>query len=116
MTTRSTGTHWTSTTPTFRSELGRRRGPRKAVPLILALVLAMMFASAAMSAVRAGEGPSQTSTTTYIVQAGDSLWSIASHVAPKEDPRDVVLWIMQHNGLSNATLQPGQVLIVPAGR
>jgi len=28
--------------------------------------------------------------TRYIVRSGDSLWTVAGHVAPNKDPREVV--------------------------
>jgi LysM repeat protein len=48
----------------------------------------------------------------YRVHAGDTLWTIASaHFAG--DPREGV-WELQHrNHLTGATIQPGQVLVLP---
>lgn len=47
-----------------------------------------------------------------VVQAGDSLWSVAQRAKPTEDPRVVIERIQELNGLSNALLQPGQTLRV----
>lgn len=47
------------------------------------------------------------------VQSGDSLWSIASQVAPDRDPRAEVAALQQHNHLAGVELVPGQVLQVP---
>ncbi len=57
------------------------------------------------------EGP----TAVVTVEAGESLWSVATSVAgPGEDPRDVVERIVSLNGLEHDVLQPGQDLVVPA--
>lgn len=56
------------------------------------------------------EGP----TAVVTVEAGESLWSVATSVAgPGEDPRDVVERIVSLNGLEHDVLQPGQDLVVP---
>jgi Tfp pilus assembly protein FimV len=47
------------------------------------------------------------------VQPGDTLWSIASRVAPQRDPRAEVQALQQRNRLTGADLLPGQVLRVP---
>ena len=47
----------------------------------------------------------------YVVQPYDTLWSIVS--AGHSDPREGVWEIKQRNGLREASIVPGQVLIVP---
>lgn len=44
------------------------------------------------------------------VHDGDSLWSIASRIAPQRDPRTVVDTLERVNHLTSPVLQPGQVL------
>ncbi len=44
------------------------------------------------------------------VEPGDTLWSIASRVAPRRDPREVVAGLERVNHLSTVVLQPGQRL------
>ncbi|HEY7046005.1 MAG TPA: LysM peptidoglycan-binding domain-containing protein [Jatrophihabitantaceae bacterium] len=44
------------------------------------------------------------------VQDGDTLWSIASRIAPQRDPRTVVADLQRINHLSGPDLRPGQVL------
>jgi hypothetical protein len=44
------------------------------------------------------------------VSEGDTLWSIASHIAPQRDPRTVVATLERINHLTDPLLQPGQVL------
>ena len=50
----------------------------------------------------------------YVVRSGDTLWSIAHTVQPNADPRLVIDQIQRTNGLSDASLVPGQRLAVPA--
>jgi LysM repeat protein len=47
------------------------------------------------------------------VQPGDTLWSIASRVAPDRDPRAEVAALQRRNNLTGVQLLPGQVLRVP---
>ncbi len=51
---------------------------------------------------------------TYVVQAGDTLWSIAGSVAPGQDPRPLVQVIMEANRVDPGALMPGQTLVVPS--
>jgi hypothetical protein len=46
----------------------------------------------------------------YVVQPGDTLWSIAERIAPGEDPRPVVAALRARNG--DVDLQPGDRLVV----
>ena len=52
----------------------------------------------------------------YVVRRGDTLWSIARQVSPTRDPRTVVDALSADNGISAGELEPGQVLVVSAGR
>jgi LysM repeat protein len=48
----------------------------------------------------------------YVVQPGDTLWSIASgHYAG--DPREGVWKLERRNHLAGTTISPGQRLVVP---
>lgn len=54
------------------------------------------------------------SSRTRVVRDGDTLWSIASALAPERDPREVIGEIEQLNqGISNSLVQ-GQVLYIPS--
>jgi Tfp pilus assembly protein FimV len=44
------------------------------------------------------------------VQAGDTLWSIATAIAPDRDPRDEVAALQRLNHLHGVSLAVGQVL------
>jgi nucleoid-associated protein YgaU len=48
----------------------------------------------------------------YVVQRGDTLWSIAvEHFSG--DPREGIWELEQRNDLSSATIVPGQVIVLP---
>jgi LysM repeat protein len=59
-------------------------------------------------------GPSQGSrvASTHEVRAGETLWSIAS-TAYGGDPRPHIDSIIERNSLEDATIQPGEVLVLP---
>ena len=71
----------------------------------------------------AGSGPASASQSVvlpagvadrfYIVEAGDSLWSIARALAPFRDVRAYVDELEALNG--GTSLQPGQRLVLPGG-
>lgn len=48
------------------------------------------------------------------VDGGDTLWQVASEIAPTKDPRDVISDIVQLNNLSSTEVAAGQSLAVPA--
>ena len=75
---------------------------------LLVLVVAMPFGARAVAA----EGGRPVEARTYVVRAGDTLWSIAAHVAgPGADPRPVVDELEQVN--RGATVFPGETLRLP---
>ncbi len=49
----------------------------------------------------------------HIVAPGDTLWQLAVTVAPGADPRETVDRIMRLNGLTEAEVEVGRVLLVP---
>ena len=48
----------------------------------------------------------------YVVQPGDTLWSIAA-ARYSGDPRAGVWRLQQRNGLAGTTITPGEKLVVP---
>jgi Tfp pilus assembly protein FimV len=51
---------------------------------------------------------------TYVVKAGDSLWSVGQRLRPHEDPRRVVRLLRSCNGLVSDRIFPGQELALPS--
>ncbi|MER3388488.1 MAG: LysM peptidoglycan-binding domain-containing protein [Microcella sp.] len=77
------------------------------LPLVIALIMLALNGGGA-TATSGAEAP-----TTVTVQAGQSLWSLAGTLAPEANPADVVADMLAVNSLDSASVQPGQVLIVP---
>ena len=74
----------------------------------LALVaIAWLSASPATAGVSAASGASQV-----MVHSGDSLWTIATEVAPGRDPRAEIADLRRLNHLTGDTVTPGQLLRV----
>ena len=107
--------------------LARRRlvavGVLVALALAVVLLLAIEVRPSGIPASAAGSGPSSASQPAvlaagvadrfYIVEAGDSLWSIARALAPFRDVRAYVDELDALNG--GTSLQPGQRLVLPSG-
>jgi hypothetical protein len=49
----------------------------------------------------------------YVVQPGDTVWSIAVGAAGGSDPREVVDAIAVRNGIDPGDVVPGQALVIP---
>ncbi|MFN2560273.1 MAG: LysM peptidoglycan-binding domain-containing protein [Jatrophihabitans sp.] len=87
-----------------------RRGVVVLALVVLAVASGLVWLAAA-SAPRAATPSAPPRAVT--VQAGDTLWSIATRVAPQRDPRAEVAALQKRNGLTDVELVPGQVLRVP---
>ncbi|MFV0318807.1 MAG: LysM peptidoglycan-binding domain-containing protein [Microbacterium sp.] len=83
-----------------------------AIVVVTVVLCAAVFAGGSALASDDGGAPSG-SFASVTVQSGDSLWSIASDVAPTADPRDVVDGIVRLNALEGGAIHPGQQLALP---
>ncbi|MEU4017206.1 LysM peptidoglycan-binding domain-containing protein [Microbacterium sp. NPDC028030] len=84
---------------------------------LASLPLAAGIAFAALSggsAAASGADTAVAAVETVTVMPGDTLWSIATAVAPNSDPRDVIGEISRMNLLRSGGLQVGQELAIPA--
>ena len=84
-----------------------------AAPLAAALAFSALGATSAAAAPESGDGVAVVFET-VMVAPGDSLWGIASEIAPSADPRDVVEELKRLNALESAQLVAGQRLAIPA--
>ncbi len=86
------------------------------IPLVLLAALLLSLAGFFNSPAKASDSTADltvTPTVTVTVQPGESLWGIASDLAPERDARDVVADIVQLNNLSAGKILPGQQLYIP---
>jgi LysM repeat protein len=78
--------------------------------LLSVLITGALLGAASLSASAAVRVPPASSASTVVVRQGDTLWSVATQVAPSRDPRAVVDELQRLNHLDSAALTPGQVL------
>lgn len=111
------GVEHTGSSARLHPAVYRRRRVVALVVLLLAVAslsalgshLAVLDVGAA-PATAAGTGPVVTPDR-YVVQPGDSLWSIAATIQPDGDLRPLVHDLARVNG--GTTIRPGDVLVVP---
>ena len=77
-------------------------------PRIFILLAIGVVVWAVMARTSSGAGHEQV----YVVKPADTLWSIAVS-SYAGDPRDAIYRIERRNGLANATLVPGERLVLP---
>lgn len=77
--------------------------PRLLVVAVLAVFLWAVFVRSS-----GASGPEQS----YVVRAQDTLWSIAA-ARYAGDPREGVWKLRGRNHLADATIRPGQILVLP---
>src|SRR5512132_4010021 len=81
---------------------------------VIAIVLVVAGVLLVAPGLARGDGPDRPAPrVTYVVEPGDTLWSIARRVAPGRDPRPVVDGLIEANDLRGG-LQAGQELSIPA--
>jgi hypothetical protein len=80
---------------------------------VLAIVLVVAGFLLVAPGLARGDGPERPAPrVAYVVEPGDTLWSIARRVAPGRDPRPVVDGLIEANDLRSG-LQAGQELSIP---
>jgi LysM domain len=80
---------------------------------VLAIVLVVAGFLLVVPGLARGDGPERPAPrVTYVVEQGDTLWSIARRVAPGRDPRPVVDGLIEVNDVRGG-LQAGQELSIP---
>jgi Tfp pilus assembly protein FimV len=86
---------------------------RRTVAVVAAALVAVLMSPLAAGAVRRGEPSAPAAQQVVVVQAGDTLWSIAQRVRPGDDPRVVAGEITAANGVQPGVLAVGSSLVVP---
>lgn len=89
-----------------------RRG-RVLLVLVVSALLMAAFSLGRVSTNAASAGPAKPAQVT--VHAGETLWDVATRIAPKHDPRQIVAQLQRLNHLAGPQLVAGQVLLVPRG-
>jgi len=98
-----------------RGKIGRLRLTRRGRVLarVLAVVLVVAVSLVVVPGLARGDGPDRPAPrVAYVVEDGDTLWSIAGQVAPGQDPRPVVDGLIEANDVRGG-LQVGQELSIP---
>lgn len=100
--------------PVSAARASRATFRRRRIGVLVGVVVVVIMAGRAGAALGSaslaapGRSPSGAAVTRYVVQPGDSLWSVAGHIAPGEDPRAVVDALVRVRG--SGPLQPGEVV------
>jgi Tfp pilus assembly protein FimV len=80
---------------------------------VAALAAALVLPVGAQAVAGASSGVRPASHRAYVVHPGDTLWSIAGHLAgPGADPRPLVDELLQANG-GASVIVPGETLQLP---
>ncbi|MGB7805578.1 MAG: LysM peptidoglycan-binding domain-containing protein [Actinomycetota bacterium] len=87
---------------------------RRVVALAVVVGLGLIGTGQVASGLGSHDGVQRVSQRTYMVRQGDTLWAIASRIAPAGDPRPVIQAIQDANGVDAGSLVPGAVLRIPA--
>lgn len=95
--------------------VGRTRVRRRRLSLLVcATLLVLALAGRGAQALGRGEtGRVRPAGLHHVVQAGDSLWSIAVRMSEGTDPRMIVDAIERANGIEGQPIVPGQRLRIP---
>jgi hypothetical protein len=99
--------------PVIRTGRRRLRLTHRGQALLLLIVAAFVYAAFGLGHASASPEPVSSSVHQVVVQQGESLWAIASRVAPNQDPRDVVGKIESLNHLHGSTVAAGVTLQLP---
>jgi nucleoid-associated protein YgaU len=97
-----------------RHAAARRRRLRGLSRLALLLLVVVASVWVGTRIANASSNPAAFTEHTYVVRAGDTLWSVAGRAYPGgHDPRQLVFRIERRNRLGSADIRPGQVLTLP---
>jgi hypothetical protein len=118
-------THLRLVTASDAAPLGVRRQPplrlthrgRVVLRGLVVLVMLGLMAGVAPTMARratASDGPARPVVVVHhVVLPGETLWAIATSVAPKADPRDTIARVVEFNSLTSSAVRAGQSLAIP---
>lgn len=91
-----------------------RRGRALLVLSLVAVLFGAFSLGRANSEAAPATGPAiAAAVDETVVQAGESLWTVARRIAPDNDPREVIQQIRKLNNMQGSQLQAGQHLLLP---
>jgi nucleoid-associated protein YgaU len=93
--------------------MSRTRVRRHRSGLLITLAVVVGVWAGPVANALGGSVPAPASSRSYVVRAGDTLWSIAGRVAADRDPRSVVDAISTANHVEPGAIVPGQTLVIP---
>ncbi|MCU1559492.1 LysM peptidoglycan-binding domain-containing protein [Mycetocola sp.] len=101
-----------------RQSSGRIRLTRRGRAVFTSLAAGPLVAVAAWIGVNALPAVATSSPSSVVfeyatIESDQSLWQLATTVAPDVDPRDVIADIMRLNQLDSSTVSPGQRIAIP---
>ncbi|WP_309617345.1 LysM peptidoglycan-binding domain-containing protein [Salinibacterium sp.] len=96
----------------------RLRMTKRGRSVLSALIAAPLVVGAMLIALNGGEASASRDSSDVAFQyvtvaSGESLWQLASELAPTADPRDVIDQIIQLNELASSDVFAGQELAIP---
>ncbi|MCX7773185.1 MAG: LysM peptidoglycan-binding domain-containing protein [Clostridia bacterium] len=87
------------------------KNKKRFAALLMLLTLVIMFSGLVVNAGAAAQG--EPPHKTILVEAGDTLWDIASRYAENSDPRAYIFELKQLNGIATDNIFIGQQLMLP---
>jgi hypothetical protein len=95
------------------ASMGRTRVRRRRAFTVLALLVCLLVTGPVSRAFAPGGQGDATGRRVYVVQAGDTVWSIAARFSKGADPRELVDAIGRRNRIDVGAIVPGQALVIP---
>jgi len=102
------------TAPARAARLRMTHRGRRVLLAVLAVPLAAGIAFGALNGGAADATRDATAPLQFVtVEPGETLWSVATDIAPGADPRDVIADLMSFNRLPSADVPAGLHLAIP---
>lgn len=77
----------------------------------------LLILALCVTGIVAANGDNTPETEPYMVNEGDTIYSIATRIAtPKDNINKLAYEISHNNSISNGMIQPGQIIQIPVKR